>query len=375
MRLATFLRVSSTAIVDEWATFALRCTPEASVEDRRDHLAGMLAAIARDLETADGQPAPAQAATAAEGGSASGPGDTAADAHGAERAATGYTSLQMMAEFGALRASVLRLWLADERSTRDADDIGDVMRFNAALDRVILESIERYQDGVARSKDLFLGILGHDLQNPLGAILMATSHILRESPADWPHRRIASRILTSGARMDGIIRDLVDLTRTRLGSGIPIVRTPTSLGDLCRNTVAEMESFHPDCSVALQTSGDLHGQWDGGRIGQVLSNLVGNAQQHGTLGAPVSVAAHGDEESVVIRVHNDGAPIPGGELQAIFDPFRRLPARRGRATNLRSMGLGLYIAKQIVEAHRGTIDVESGADGTTFTVELPRHAA
>jgi signal transduction histidine kinase len=277
----------------------------------------------------------------------------------------------MVAEFRALRASVLRLW-SDAQAEGDRASLEEVTRFNESIDQQLSESIARYAQDVDRSKDLFLGVLGHDLRNPLGAIMMSASAMLQKEAPDGRHSKTIGRILESGTRMDGIIGDLVDLTRTRLGPGIPVECADMDMGTVCRQTVQEIVAFHPDCVVHFEASGPLRGQWDSGRIGQALSNLLGNAHQHGPKNAPIEVALRGEPERVVLTVHNQGPAIAKHELQDIFDPFRQLEPVRGKSRDARSMGLGLYIVQAIVAAHRGTIDVESTERGTTFTVRLPR---
>jgi signal transduction histidine kinase len=215
-------------------------------------------------------------------------------------------------------------------------------------------------------------VLGHDLRNPLGAIMMSATMMMRKEGPDWPHQRTASQILSSGVRMDRMIGDLVDFTRTRLGKGIPIIRKHGDLEAICRDAVDELAAFHPDAIVRFEATGDLSGEWDGGRLGQALSNLIGNAYEHGASGEAIDVAARGDNDGVIVTVHNIGPTIPKGA--DIFSPFRQgesLPAK-SRAT--RSLGLGLYIAHAIAAAHEGSLVVDSANNHTTFTLRLPRRA-
>ena len=170
--------------------------------------------------------------------------------------------------------------------------------------------------------------------------------------------------------MNRMIGDLLDLTRTRLGNSIPVVRVPIDLEPLCTQVIAELEALHPPGGLRLACSGDLHGEWDGDRIAQVLSNLVRNAIQHGKPGEPVDVVADGAEDGVLLTVHNHGTAIPPEGLATIFEPMTRHVG--GEASN-QGLGLGLYIASQIAAAHGGSIGVTSTDTGTTFTVRLPRH--
>ncbi len=372
MRLGEFIQKNTSAITSDWEVFARSCVPAATrmdLEQRRDHIAGMLKAIAVDLDTA--QSKKEQAEKAAGQSDAHVDSHTAANAHGSDRAAIGYSPEQMVSEFRALRASVLRLWSeASAELTRES--FNEMTRFNEAIDQLLAESIARYAQEVDRSKDLFLGVLGHDLRNPLGAILMSATLMLRKEDAEWPHRRLVSSILNSGTRMDTMIGDLVDFTRTRLGAGIPVTPSEMDLGAVAQQAVDEIRAFHPDCVVHCTTEGELVGRWDPGRIGQALSNVVGNAYQHGAPGEPIDVTIRGEPEQVTVSVHNRGPAIPQDDLDDIFSPFRQLNPARARTRGSQSLGLGLYIADSIMTAHEGTIDVESNDGGTTFTLHLPR---
>lgn len=373
MRLPEFIRTHVKEIASEWEVFARTCLPAANtmdLEERRDHVVGMLMAIALDLDTP--QTKAEQREKSKGNDDASTDSHTAASAHGTDRAAKGYTPEQMVSEFRALRACVLRLW-AEAQSEFNRGNVQEMTRFNESIDQLLAESIARYSEDVQRSKDLFLGVLGHDLRNPLGAIMMSATMMIRKEGPSWAHLKTASRILGSATRMDEMIRDLVDFTRTRLGNGIPVeLDHAVDLEEVCRSTVDEIAAFHPNCRVSFEASGELRGAWDAGRMAQALSNLVGNAYQHGSPDEPIEVVVRGEPDRVVLSVHNKGTAIAERDLRDIFDPFRQLDPSRARSKEARSLGLGLYIAQAIVSAHDGTIGVESGAGGTTFTVLLPR---
>ncbi len=375
MKLARFITDNSKQISAEWEKFAQSHVPAArmmSVEERRDHIAGMLKAIVRDLEAS--QSKRKQTAKSKGKDDAHIDGKTAANAHGSDRAVSGYSPVEMVSEFRALRASVIRLWTETHGHLRQAH-LEDMTRFNEAIDQLLAESIAKHAQELDRSRDLFLGVLGHDLRNPLGAIMMSASVMMMQEGPDWPHARTASRMLDSGRRMDALIHDLLDFTRSRLGQGIPVVRAEIDLETVCRQTVDEISALHARRAVHFEASGKLKGQWDGGRIAQALSNLVENAHQHGSDEAPIEVAVQGDAEAVEISVHNQGPVIPKTKLREIFNPFRQLDVKGSRSKDLRSAGLGLYIAQAIVLAHHGTIDVTSKHSGTTFRVRLPRAVA
>jgi signal transduction histidine kinase len=202
-------------------------------------------------------------------------------------------------------------------------------------------------------------------------MMSATVMMTTEGP-DGPQHKTAARIVSAGTRMDLLIGDLVDFTRHRLGSGIPVTRTEMDMETVCRQTVDEITAFHPRCVVNFKASGDLYGSWDSGRIAQAISNLCGNAFQHGSEDAPIDVEVRGEADHVVVTVHNTGNRIPKDRLHDIFNPFKQLDPGSTKPKNARSVGLGLYIVKAIVTAHEGTIDVESNEGGTTFSLVLPR---
>jgi signal transduction histidine kinase len=219
---------------------------------------------------------------------------------------------------------------------------------------------------VDRVKDIFLGAVGHDLRNPLNAIAMASKLLTAHDCSDASHRKHALRIDRAAARMNQMIEDILDLTRGRFGEGVPLTLQPMDLGDLCRSVIGELRITHPERAFELDVSGNLLGEWDPGRLGRVISNLVGNAVQHCGAGA-VRVKVVDRGETVEFGVQNQGHPIPAEALPRLFEPFRR------GQTRSEGIGLGLYIVREIVGAHRGVVAVTStAAEGTTFTVTLPR---
>lgn len=375
MRLADFIEGNADTILAEWVAFAETCGPTARALDvvaLRDHAAAMLADIADDLRT----PQSARQQSDKSKGLAPavdehGP-QTAAEVHGAGRAESGFTIGEMVSEYRALRASVIRLWTKAAGSLT-SDDLEDLMRFNEAIDQSLAESVSRYTDDVDRSKDMFVAILGHDLRSPLGAVLTASQFMLETGQLAEPQLTLMTRIALSARRMNAMVGDLLDFTRSRLGSGVPIVRAPMDLAAEARNAVEELRAAHPDQTFKLNTSGDLRGSWDAARIGQVLANLLGNAVQHGSPDSTISVTARGESSEVVVQVHNRGPSIESKHLAGLFSPFKRLQADGTAGDAWSSLGLGLYIVERIVTAHGGSMHVESSSDGGTFfTMRLPR---
>jgi len=232
--------------------------------------------------------------------------------------------------------------------------------------------LHRQQQDLAetlRLNEELMAVVGHDLRNPLNVVSM-TSSMLATSP-DPEIQKSATRLRNSSTRMLQIIDELFDLSRARLGGGIPIDRRPVDLASISAKTVAEFETSCPDRKVLLSCEGDLHGEWDGGRLAQVLSNLVGNAVRHGTAGEPITLDLRGTGDEVSISVHNRGH-IPEDLAPRLFEPFQ---SGAGPRTRTEGLGLGLYIVQQIVIAHAGEVHVTSSPEhGTTFRIRLPRRA-
>ncbi len=224
-----------------------------------------------------------------------------------------------------------------------------------------------------RHSELFAGALAHDLRNPLNAMMTAAQIVLMRQEGDGDRgARPLRRILTSGQRMSRMIDQLLDFTRARSGGGLNAEPHDLNLSALCAQAIGELELAFPEWKIESEVLGDPRGTWDPDRLLQVVSNLIGNAGQHGA-GATIRVTVDGRRsEEVTLEVHNKGA-IPEALVPRLFDPFRGTMHRRDQS---RGLGLGLFIVKQIVRAHRGSVSVSSSEEtGTTFTVRLPRHTA
>jgi signal transduction histidine kinase len=292
--------------------------------------------------------------------------------HARQRERQGFAIEQMVAEYRALRATVLRLWSASSSDVQ-AQDLEDVTRFNEAVDQAVAESLKVFVAEVDKTRDLFLGMLSHDLRGPLSTIAGCASLELRIRPNDSPQ---AAVVLRSVAQMKGLLDDLVEYTRHRLGAGLAIDPAPLQLDQFARDTLDEIDAINTGRVVQLEALGDLRGEWDSRRLHQALSNLVFNALKYGLSSSPVRVSLDGTRpEEVVIAVQNTGKPIPTGLLPKLFDPLVRAEDEewndhsRVAGANL---GLGLYVVREIANAHGGTVEVTSDDSKTRFELRLPR---
>jgi signal transduction histidine kinase len=369
-RLSDFILSNREAILADWTEFAKTCSPAGKsmgITALSDHANEMLTVIAEDLKTPQNKQAQAEKSKgqAPDAGLAS----TAAEKHAKGRAESGFSMDEMVAEYRALRASVVRLW-TKEKGELKSTDLEDLTRFNEAIDQSLTESITEFTEDLDNSKEMFLAILGHDLRTPIGAILTSATFMVETKELVEPYATLTSRIVSSAARMNQMVGALLDFTRSRLGGGIPITRAPMNLGKTVHDVVSEIEAAYPGRKIEVNARGSLKGDWDRGRMSQVLTNLIGNALEHGSDRTAVDVNVVADDKEIAIAVHNRGAAIPPDQLDGIFSAMKHRNTSDASSGNL---GLGLYIAHQIVHAHKGKIDVESTEErGTTFTVHLPR---
>lgn len=293
--------------------------------------------------------------------------------HALARFNAGFTIHQLVEEYRALRAAVTRHWLS-QGGASDDQRLAEMVRFDESIDAALTEAVSRYTEAVAHARDTLIGVLGHDLRNPLGSITMSAQYLLRTEGLQPAQTKAAFRVLGSAERMRRMVEDLLDYTRTRLGKGLPVRRAPVHLGPVLRQAVEELEALHPGRSLALRCSGELEGSFDGARLAQMLSNLVSNAIQHGDAASPVDIAVDGAHDTLSITVRNQGPPIPPALHAQIFRPLLRNAVPRDPHQAASSgLGLGLFIAREIARAHGGQIRLDSSDEaGTSFSVSLPR---
>ena len=226
--------------------------------------------------------------------------------------------------------------------------------------------------GRSELEQQLIGIVSHDLRNPLSAIDLAVHALLRRGDLDPRTRAVVLRIQSAVGRGIALIRDLLDFTSARRPGGIPIAPQPLDLHAVVAAAVQELVSAWPGREVRVTSAGDAVGSWDPARIEQLVQNLVSNALKYGDPERPVEVRTLGGARWVRIEVWNAGAPIDPALLPHVFEPLRRA-ARTGDVGGVRGVGLGLYIVDHIARAHGGTVDVVSAEQaGTTFVVRLPR---
>ena len=376
MRLSKFINDNLDAILVDWVAFAREQTPAAvNLDDVAllDHGRQILEEIAADMRRPQRDD---ERQAKSEGNSASAADSTGVPSrsHARQREKQGFEVEQVVAEYRALRATVLRLWAAASNDAQ-AQDLEDITRFNEAVDQAIAESLQVFVAEVNRSRDLFLGILGHDLRGPLSTISTCVAVEMRARPNGSPQSAI---ILRSVAQMKSLLDDMVEYTRHRLGSQLAIDPSGFQLDQFARNTLAEIEAISRGHVFELEVQGDMQGEWDARRLHQALSNLVFNAMKYGVRGAPIHISLDGtSKDELVLAVRNSGRPIPADLMARLFDPLvRRGDDAAGADAQVAgaNLGLGLYVVREIAKAHAGSIAVSSDDSSTRFELRLPRIA-
>ena len=373
MRLADFISSNLETILSEWVAFArTRISVGQGMTDLalRDDAAAILREVARDMGTVQSSD---EQQSKSQGDAAADPSHrvTPSHAHAMQRVRSGFEVNQMVSEFRALRATVLRLW-SESAGKASIEDLNDVTRFNEAIDQALAESLKSFVSEVDRARNLFMGVLGHDLRTPLSTITMCSSILKLRRPEDV---REVEMIQRSSERMRALVDVVLSYTRRSLGSVLPVELKPIKLDVLVRNCVHDFVVTNPDREIVFTTDDDIQGIWDAMRISQLVSNLLGNALKYGAPDKPITVTLDAnDSDSVLLHVHNFGPHIAANLIADIFEPLVRGTNPAGTAqVGGANMGLGLYIAREVASAHYGTIHVTSHAEaGTKFEVRLPR---
>lgn len=374
MWLSTFITQHMEEILQSWEDFARTVDLPREVLNTaglRNHASHILTTVARDMQTCQ---TVQQEIDKSQGLAPSLEGESAAETHAVMRLMDGFSLDQMVSEYRALRSSVLRLWLSQEGSIDQPERVAEIIRFNEAIDQALVESITSYSKAVETTRKMVLGVLGHDLRSPLTAITLGASLLAKSSHLPPREHEIAAQINVSVERANRLVDDLLDLARCNLSLGIPIQCEPSELSALCGAIVDEVRQGHPQTEVLLEHAEPIAASFDPSRMAQVVSNLLVNAIRHGDPQLPIRVRLATEADDAIIEVHNWGNPIPQDRRMYLFNPQARL-AQAGhiQGTQSHGLGLGLFIANEIVTSHGGTIEVMSSADdGTTFKVAFPR---
>lgn len=375
MRLGDFITANMNSILTEWEAFARSLSSGRKLGRLalRNDAKLILRASVADMRTA--QSLVQQASKSKGHGGAGGPESDALDdiatVHGTARAGHGFNLRQVVAEFRALRSSVLSLWRASN-PTPDPDELDDVRRFNESMDQSLDKAVTAYTTRVDHTRRMFLAILAHDLRNPLNTISLSAQSVALDDSIDPDSQDALSQIVSSVRGMSRMIGDLADFASTGLGTAMPLTKAPVNLAVLCNEVLHEVQAGNPARQIIYESqSGDMTLVADAARMRQVISNLLGNAMHHGSPENPVTLSLTDEGGSLVISVHNHGEPIPSELLPTLFDPLVRgeISRQQGREG---SIGLGLYIVREIVTAHGGSVEVDSSASaGTLFCVRIP----
>lgn len=370
MKLSTFILDNIEPILKQWEEFARSLQPGRlmTVTALRDDAERMLEFIAADIETSQSRAQQRQKSVGLGPQLADGA-DSAAHDHGKARAVDHFTFSEMVSEYRALRAAVTRMWL--DSAGVDSENVDQLVRFNEAIDQVLAESVVRFAATLERESDLFTASIGHDLRNPLNSIVSSAEVLAQSTLLPDPERAAAKRIANSAFRMANMLAELQDFSRSRLDGLLHLALEQANVAQICKDVIAELAAVHPTRTLRFAESGDTAAVVDRKRIGQLISNLVGNAVQHGTPSGTICVRVQGGEQHVRVEVHNEGPAIDRARLEDIFEPLHRTASEPPRAPG--SLGLGLYIVRRIAVAHGGTVSVTSTeTDGTTFIVVIPR---
>jgi signal transduction histidine kinase len=346
MRLSEYLRGRNQAICDAWSAAIRAEVPQLDALDHSaviDHLPEFVDGLGHWI---DGDRSSAQAGF-----------DALVTGHALQRLGYGVDLATLTREYAVER----RVLAAEARDHATTDEL---FALHAGMDEAILAAVRRYMEARERARDRFIGILGHDLRTPLNAIGMAAGVLLADP--DEGRRKLGQTIQRSTDRMSRLVRDVIDFARTNIGEGIPLALVECDLGDVCEQVVGELRVVHPRRRITVEVTGELVGYFDADRALQAISNLVGNALQHGE--DPIEVVAYEaeDRHSITTLVRNRGRVIPAEDRERLFDPYQR---GTGPAAGL---GLGLYIVQQIALAHGARCEVTSDEDTTTVAIVWPR---
>lgn len=292
--------------------------------------------------------------------------DALVQGHALQRLGHGIPLEVLTHEYQLLRTTIQRALLA----LPCTEEIRALMIVvDQGIDFATAQAVHRYTGRRDEARDRFISILGHDLRNPLSSVALAAAGIAAVPCTAPKHATNASIIQRSAERMQRMIADVMDFAQAHLGEGIPAVPTACDMRALATEAAHELSLAHPDRDIAVDSTGNTRGSWDQDRVVQALSNLIGNAVQHGTDPIRVVIRERDDHLAVVTRVTSRGTPIDAARLTQLFEPFSPALEPGQRRTGL---GLGLYIVQQIAIAHGALCVVHSNEEETSFEIEWPR---
>jgi len=340
-------------------------------KDLRDHAEEMLRTIAKDVATPQTE---FERSEKSKGHQPHIEGETPAEIHADCRLNSGFSIDLLASEYRALRASVLKLWFVGN-TCNSQEQANELIRFNEAIDQALAESITRYTESMILSQDIFLGVLGHDLRDPLNSIGVSAQLLTQVGEPDSRSVMLGSRIYRSVLRMTKMLDNLLNFTQSRIGGGLKISTGYVDLAQISKDVVEEFRISNPERVIHNDLDGNCAGTWDAGRLSQAYQNLISNALQYGSVDSAVVVHTKDFGDHIVFTVQNKGVPIPVDNQRQIFDLMHRVPHVEAERNMKKNLGLGLYIVREIVTAHHGDISVSSTQEhGTIFRVQLPKNS-
>jgi len=367
MRLSQFILQAKDSILAESIAYAgtIPALRAASPEALRNHLSQVLDTIAQDLVQPQSRDESIQKS---QGHAPASRSQTAAQYHGSTRAHSGLSIVQLVAEFRVLRSCVLRQWA--EAYEPDAEVIQDTLRFNEAVDQAVAESVAVHHAETEKWREIFLGVLAHDLRGPLNALLMSAILIERGQGAERLDHAGAMR--RNGLRLKALLDALLDYNMSVLGSGIELQRHDADLAEACLEELEMLRQIYPSTPFESEVTGDTRGSFDASRIRQALGNLISNASHYSPRDSAVKVTITGLEDTVEVSTENEGAPIDAATLHTLFEPLKRHRMENDRGSG--HLGLGLFVVREIARAHGGEVEVTAVDGLVRFTMKLPKSA-
>lgn len=353
-KLAAFLHSHRERIVEEWERRTLHQLPSSqqlSRRARRDHVPQLIDAMATAIDRDDTTMVSLEQLPLI---------------HADERWLQDYDLREVVAEYRLLRRVILDVYVQHiDENPGSEGSLPPLVTLNENIDHAITDAVDHYTMQRDRTREYFVGMLSHDLRDPLNSIAMSAELLQREGLQPADQLRLAARVASSAVRMRRLIDDMLDVTRSRLGAGLPVSPVQVDLREVLNETVDELAAAHPDRDLrhGIEGGEDLVGQWDPMRLAQAISNLVANAFKHGR--DPIRVSARGERDSVVLQVEN-GGEVPATLRAHLFEPFETRDPTAGS-------GLGLFIAAEIARVHGGTLVLVDDTPGMTcFRLTLPR---